>query len=805
VGKIRKYIKDRKAFFFQKHKKKTWSSLIVLTSLFWFCLPSPLFNDPNSMVLEDSQGNLLCARIAKDGQWRFPHNDTIPNKFSKAIVAFEDHYFYRHLGVNPFAFARAIGQNIKNRRVVSGGSTLTMQVIRMARKKKSRNIFNKSIEAIMATRLELTHSKKKIIAYYASNAPFGGNVVGLEAASWRYFGKSPRLLSWGEAATLAVLPNSPALIHLGRNREALLSKRNRLLDRMFRLGMIDKTACELAKTEGLPNQPMALPQIAPHLLDRAFVEQVIKQSKPSRVRTTIDGNLQAQLNRVVLMHHEVLMGNGIHNLAAVVVEVETGNIVAYCGNVPEAGKDFGADVDILRANRSTGSVLKPFLYAYAQQEGEILPNSLLLDVPTDLGNYHPENYHETYDGVIPARKALARSLNIPFVRLLNQYGIERFSLNLKKIGLTTITKSPEHYGLTIILGGAEGNLLEITNAYACMARTVKHFYPYSSRYDSYDWRPSNYLFANKPYKALDAALVKQAPIMNAASAWLALDAMKEVERPDAEGNWEQFQSNKLVAWKTGTSFGFRDAWACGVSPKYAVGVWAGNANGEGRPGLIGIEAAAPVLFDIFNLLNSPDWFEQPFDDMEKLLVCKQSGYRATEWCESDTVWTAKGGEKVKGCLYHQLVHLDKTRLWQVNTDCEPAQIIQNIPWFVLPPLEEYYYRARNATYTPPPPFRKDCEHTDSKNNPMQFIYPKNIAHIYVPIDFDGKSSSVVFRAAHSNPQTQIYWHLDDAFIATTKTFHELALTPTAGMHKITLVDEKGNRLAQSFEIVGKKK
>ena len=799
-----KKIQSAKEFLFIKHRRKTLAGISILLVGFWFCLPNPLFNDPTSMVLEDREGNLLDARIAADGQWRFPYSDSVPEKYRACVVEFEDRNFYWHLGVNPFAFGRAIIQNVKNQRVVSGGSTITMQVIRLARKKDARTIWNKLKEVVMATRLELTHSKRKILAYYASNAPFGGNVVGLEAASWRYFGKSPKQLGWAEAATLAVLPNSPALIHPGRNRQALLNKRNRLLDRLILRGVLDKVTGELAKEEPLPEQPLMLPQAAPHLLDRAFKEQVFKKNTLSRVRTTLDSYLQNQVNNILKIHHNQLISNGIHNMAAIVLDVETGKVVAYCGNVEGAGKEHGEDVDIITSLRSTGSILKPFLYAFAQQEGEIMPNSLLLDIPTEIGGYHPENFAETYDGVIPARRALARSLNIPYVRLLNQYGIEKFYYNLNKLGITTFKKSPEHYGLTMILGGGEGSLWEITNAYASMARTAKHWYTFQNKYDPQDWRSANYIFSENPKKSNVQNRSANPNVLTASASWLALDAMKEVERPDGEGNWELFQSSKTIAWKTGTSFGFRDAWACGVTPQYAVGIWVGNADGEGRPGLIGVEKAAPVLFDIYSTLATKgDWFEQPYDDMIKVEVCKKSGYRATELCEKDTVWATKNSIKVKSCSYHQILHLDKSAKNQVTSECAEPQNMVHQAWFTLPPLIEYYYKPKHPEYISPPQYRADCKVADSKINPMQLIYPKTVTKIYVPIELDGKASSTIFRVAHRQPETAVFWHLDNEYIGTTKTFHQMALNPSVGKHKLTLVDENGNRLEQAFEIMQK--
>jgi penicillin-binding protein 1C len=278
-----------------------------------------------------------------------------------------------------------------------------------------------------------------------------------------------------------------------------------------------------------------------------------------------------------------------------------------------------------------------------------------------------------------------------------------------------------------------------------------------------------------------------------------------VERPDAEGNWELFQSSKTIAWKTGTSFGFRDAWAVGVTPQYAVGIWVGNADGEGRPGLIGVEKAAPVLFDVFSALKTNgDWFQQPFDDMMQIETCKKSGYRATDLCEKDTIWANKNGVKVKTCPFHQTLHFDKKGQFQVTSDCENPQDMVHKPWFVLPPLEEYYYKPKHPDYLPPPPYKSDCRINDAKINPMQLIYPKTPTKIYVPIDFDGKLGSTIFKVAHRNPETKVYWHLDNAFVMTTKTFHQIAITPSVGKHKLTILDENGNRLEQLFEVLQKK-
>jgi penicillin-binding protein 1C len=814
-----------------RRRPKTFAACFLLFALWLFCLPSPLFHKPLSTVLEDRNGDLLGARIAADGQWRFPAPDSLPEKYAACVVAFEDKRFWWHPGVDPLSLSRALWQNLSQGRVVSGGSTLSMQVIRMALDNPRRSVWAKIAEAFMATRLELTCSKRHILNLYAANAPFGGNVVGIEAATWRYYGKKASLLSWAEAATLAVLPNSPALIHPGRNRQSLLDKRNRLLARLRDSGKISALECELSQSEPLPDQPLPLPQLAPQLLDR------LAASAAHRLSSTVSRQMQQRVSDILLRRAEIYRGNGVHNLAAVVIDVPTGEVLAYVGNVPGAGKEHSESVDVAAAPRSTGSILKPYLYALALESGDILPNSLLHDVPTQLGDYRPENFYENYDGAVPARRALIRSLNVPFVLLLQQYGLEKFHFNLQRLGLSTLQKPPAHYGLTLILGGAEASLLDITNTYACMARTLGSFYDRDGHYVSDDFRAPFFLrttdighrqvggrahasnfklqtsnselqTSNSELQTSNSELqTSNSELLSAGSIWHTFQAMQEVERPNSAGDWELFQASRRIAWKTGTSIGFRDVWAAGVTPRYAVGVWAGNADGEGRPGLIGVEVAAPVLFEIFEQLPGGDeWFDPPYDDMAQVPVCRQSGLRAGDFCEADTAWVPKSGLNAALCPYHQLLHLDAGGLWQVSSDCEPPDRMQHRPWFVLPPVEEFYFKNKHPDYAPPPPFRADClgaAQAAQSRSPMQLIYPKNAARIYVPVELDGRLGSTVFQVAHRSPSTEVHWHLDGAYLGSTKTFHQMALQPPAGEHHLALVDKGGYRLELRFEVMGK--
>ncbi len=762
---------------------------------FWFCLPSPLFKSPSSTVLEDKAEKLLAAKIANDGQWRFPESDKVPFKFIACITQFEDKNFFYHSGIDFFAFARAIKQNIKSKKIISGGSTLTMQVIRLSRKGKSRTFFEKIVEIIMAIRLELTYSKAEILSLYSSNAPFGSNVVGIDAASWRYFGREPEKLSWAETATLAVLPNAPSLIYPGKNHDRLLVKRNRLLDKLLKSKIIDNETCLLSKQEPLPEKPFPLPQIASHLLHRACKDGM----EGKRIKTTIDISLQERCNAIVESYHKLYKSNQINNICVLVLDVNSGSVLSYVGNISSDNDDFQSKVDVIVAPRSTGSILKPFLFASMLTDGELLANSIIPDIPTQIAGYAPQNYNMTYDGAVPAKKALARSLNVPAVRMLQNYGIEKFNYNLKKLGMTTLKQSPSHYGLSIILGGSEAKLWDIAGIYASMGRTLNNFTKYSGKYNQFDIHPANYIEKN----VADKKELVNSSLIDAASIFLTFEAMVEVSRPDEEAQWRQYISNQKIAWKTGTSFGYRDGWAVGITPKYVVGVWVGNANGEGRPGLTGIQTAAPVLFSIFNVLKPSTWFDKPYDEMERVSICKQSGCRAADICEPiEMQWIQKNGLKTEPCKYHKIIHLDASEKYRVNSNCENVNNMKHVSWFILPPSMEWYYKSKNPRYKELPPYRADCENID--NNKMEIIYPKQFSKIYVPIELNGEIGKTVFEVAHRNASKKVYWHLDGVFIAVTQNSHQMALAPNDGEHMLTLIDEDGETLTQKFEIISKK-
>ncbi len=750
--------------------------IAILLLFYVFCLPRNLYEVSYSTVVTDRNNELLGARIADDGQWRFPSRENVPEKMKVCMLEFEDRHFYRHWGVNPLAIGRAIVQNIKERRIVSGGSTITMQTIRLARN-KPRTIGEKIIEMIWASRLEFRYSKERILALYASHAPYGGNVVGLDAAAWRYFGHSADQLSWAEAATLAVLPNAPAMIHLSKSREALLKKRNRLLLRLYKQNLLDISTYDLAISESLPEEPLPLPQTAPHLVSYFY-----KNRKGEQSTSTIDRSIQIQVENLLERWNDEFRRSDIRNMAAIVMDVRTNEVMAYCGNVRFNDSQSGNQVDVIQAPRSTGSILKPFLYAACLQEGELLPHTLMADIPVNINGFSPQNFNLQYEGAVPASEVIARSLNIPSVHMLRQYSVPKFYNYLKQIGLKTLTKPASHYGLSLILGGAEATLWDISGGYSDMARSLLGL-PHI---------PSSLLLQDNSSKSTEAHIFKPGAV------WQTFNAIKEVNRPE-EIDWRVIPSMQTIAWKTGTSYGFRDAWAVGVTPRYVVGVWVGNASGEGKPGLVGARTAGPVMFDIFNILASSRWFETPYSEFIEAEVCHYSGHLKGRFCEeTDTLLILPVAQRTQTCPYHHLVNLTTDEKQRVYENCIGSEATVQRNWFTLPPAWEWYYKQHHPEYKPLPPFKPGCGEDTRK--PMQFIYPDMNARILLPKQLDGTPGQITFELVHSNNNATVYWHLDESYITATQDFHKVSLIPEKGKHSMTVVDDEGNVYSVTFYI-----
>ncbi len=753
---------------------------LLLGLIGFLCLPVARIDKPVSTVLLDGEGRLLGARIAADEQWRFPSTGKTPERIAAALIAAEDKRFRRHPGVDPLAVGRAIQLNLKERRVVSGASTLTMQVIRISRDNPARTLPEKIFEAALALRLESAASKDTILSMYAHNAPFGGNTVGVEAASWRYFGRSAADLSWAEAATLAALPNSPGLIHPGRNRDALQARRDHILATLHDHGVISQTDLDLAKLEPLPGEPIPLRRLAPHLLAHA------RRTAPDtwRFETTLDADLQERSTEVVWRHHERLMGLGVGNAAVLMVHLPTGEVRSWVGNVPDFTADRGNHVDVVTAPRSTGSLLKPFLYAAMLESGELLPDQLIADVPMRIGGFAPENFDRAYQGALPASSALARSRNVPAAWMLKEHGVERFYDRLKGLGMTTLHRPAEDYGLSLILGGAEGTLWDLVGMYRTLGYSVGH--------DPDDEMPSVHW--------LSGTAAPSAARVEPAAAWSTVEALLEVNRPGVHGAWRSFDSSRRIAWKTGTSMGFRDGWAIGVSPQWAVGVWVGNADGEGRPELTGYSAAAPVLFDLFDLVDTGGWFDEPHAHTVSVELCAHSGMRAGADCaETVTASVPRAGLRGQGCGYCERIHVSDGQ--RVHAQC--AETMEPVSWFVLPPAEEWFYQRRHSDYRELPEWADGCTPPEEDRPPLTCVSPRPGALIDVPVELSGERGKVVFEAAHREPATTIHWHLDERYVGSTEGLHQVSLSPEPGEHRLTLVDEDGARVSRRFTVAAR--
>ena len=751
--------------------RKLKIALFVLTGLFlaFLCIPVPRFDKPYSTVMTARDGTLLGAKIADDGQWRFPATNSYSHKYVDCLLEYEDRWFYYHPGFNPISFVKALIDNIRAGEVVRGGSTISMQVVRLARDNPPRTYGEKLLEVVLALRLELHYSKKSILDMYAANAPFGGNVVGIDAAAWRYFHTTPDELSWAEAATLAVLPNAPSLIHPGRSRERLKQKRDELLQRM--IPTLSAEDAELAMTEDIPERPFEIPMLAYH-----YLTEQEKGHHGEHINTIIDASLQQSVTEIMQRHHELSVLNSIDNAAVYVVDYLNDEVIAYVGNNMDASD--ARMVDMVQAQRSTGSILKPFLFAAMLDEGTLLPQMVVPDIPMSLSGFTPKNYSGEYWGAVTADKALQNSLNAPFVYLLRTYGYQRFHALLRQLQLRGIVFDAEHYGLSLIVGGAEASLYDITNAYAKMGRKLASY-------------------VNENYNVdVDDGIVP----FSAEAIAETFSILLGLTRPVSQVGWGGFASSRQVAWKTGTSYGFKDAWAIGLTDRYAVGVWVGNADGEGRPGLTGVGAAAPLLFDVIGKLNDNYTYPANTSESIEIEVCAESGYPKSEYCQHTKKIRVPDVENQTGvCPYHKKVFLDESRQYRVKPDCYPVDQKRSEVFYVLPPVMEWFYKRHSPLFRPLPALYPGCG-TAHPDDVMAFVYPKDDARITIPIGIRGDRQQVVFEIAHRNPQKTIFWTLNDTFLGKTRLNHQMPIDVERGTYTLRCVDEDGVELIRKIVV-----
>ncbi|AFJ58762.1 peptidoglycan glycosyltransferase PbpC [Pseudomonas fluorescens] len=553
--------------------------VVLVVALLWLAdriWPLPLPQDGLARVVLAEDGTPLWRFADANGVWRYPvHTSEVSPYYLDALLTYEDRWFYQHPGVNPLALVRATWQNLSGARVVSGGSTLSMQVARLL-DPHSRTLHGKLRQLWRTAQLEWHLSKDEILNLYLNRAPFGGTLQGVAAASWAYLGKSPSQLTHAEAALLAVLPQAPSRLRPDRHPQRAQDARDKVLRRLAEFQVWPQSAVDEALEEPLLLAPRLEPSLAPLLARR-----LNRPDSPPLIRTTLDATLQRRLEDLLLGWRARLPE---HTSAAIlVVEEESMAVRAYLGSVDiNDTKRFG-HVDMISALRSPGSTLKPFLYGMALDDGLIHSESLLQDVPRRYGDYRPGNFSMGFTGAVPASTALSSSLNLPAVQLLEAYGPKRFAAQMRIGGVPLALPALAEPNLALILGGAGSRLEDLVSGYSALARDGK-----------------SATLRLQPDDAL-----RERPLLSPGAAWIVRRILSGQARPDRDPRAELVQ-RPVLAWKTGTSYGFRDAWAIGVGPRYLIGVWIGRPDGTPVPGQFGLASAAPLMLQVHDVLTNRD-------------------------------------------------------------------------------------------------------------------------------------------------------------------------------------------------------
>lgn len=737
-------------------------ALLLVAAVFWVGrVPQALFPVNYSTVVLDESGRYLRIFLNSNEQWVLPPDDNpVPPKLRTAVIHYEDKRFASHWGVDPLAVGRALYQNIRHRGTISGASTITMQVARLMQPKE-RTVQNKLVEMAQALVIETRFSKDEILQMYLDHAPYGGNVIGYRTAALRYFGKEAENLSWTEAGTLAVLPNNPARVNPNRNQDQLKEKRDGLLLSLFAANLIDATTLQLGLAEPIARGNYAFPVAAPHLAER-----LARTADTDVIATTINLEIQNLAETLLKEHVAAQSLGGIVNGAVLITGTGTGAVKAYVASQDYYDDDHLGKIDGVQMRRSAGSTLKPFLYGLAMDEGLIVPQSMLMDVPASYGGYTPYNADYGFSGVVRANDALIRSLNVPAVALLDEYGVEAFYEFLEGAGLGGLTRRPEEHGLSLILGSPEVSLWELSVLYRGLG---------------------NYGRFADLYVVQGQGSAGEKQLLSPGSAYLVLDILAEVRRPGLEANWREFRSGRPLAWKTGTSFGSRDAWAVGVSPSFTIAVWIGNFAGGSIKGMTGVDTAAPLLFRLLNRLDGQSgevWFSPPGEGLKEISVSALTGYRLPE--DGPYMAVVQGSSSAKPLKlspYELTLFVTEDGAYQVCSLCWDRENLKIVDAVVYPPHVLQGSRV--------PPHNPNCPGVQSAS-PVYFVYPQPGSRIFVPRDMDERYQEVALEVAHANQGSILFWYLDDSYLGLTRDSHKMLVALETGWHKLHVVDGMGN-------------
>ncbi len=695
-----------------------------------------------------------------------------------ALIAAEDKRFFSHHGVDPIAILRALFQNASSGWVVSGASTISTQIIRMTNP-RSRNISTKGIEAFRALQMERKFDKSQILAQYLNRAPFGSNIMGIQAASRFYFCKNAADLSLGEASLLMGLPQSPSRFRPDRHLTRALKRRDFVLGRMLDLNMITSAQqrSALAQPLAIASHPEAFS--APHFCDLVTTSLSLA---PGVFTTTIDPALQLMAEEELSRQSRALHPHGVRGGAVVVIEVSTGAVRALVGSPDYFGAVDG-QVNGAVALRSPGSTLKPFVYAQAFDNGVYIPSTVVGDVPIQFKEYLPRNSDREYRGLVSLREALVESLNIPAIGCVQRIGLKSFVRLLRDLGIRGIDHPSAHYGVSLVLGTAEVRLIDLANAYACLARGG-------------EWKPFCMLESDQKPRGVR--------IFSEAAAWFIADILGGDERSLAfTGHFADVRLPR-VAWKTGTSNGYRDAWTLAYNPDYVVGVWIGNPDGEGTPVLTGINAAAPLVSRIFRRMypdgNGP-WYVRPAN-IRSAAICRLSGCPVGPHCpEGNTGWVISGVTSMAPCNVHRNLPHDRQtgrRLAMSELDG------RNVDWRVAEiwprPVAAFLNAQREITIpsgsSPPAPTadspRADTPSSAMAGNVPLILSPMNGSTIRQLVPPGEKTASpIALKARCANPEETLYWYANQKFLGSTTACDTFFWASERGTHHIRCATASG--------------
>ncbi|ULQ55927.1 penicillin-binding protein 1C [Flavihumibacter rivuli] len=761
-------------YFSQPNRARSWLKglLVFLSPFLLFILLNIVFPLPDrveySTIITDRKGEVIHAFLCTDQQWRMKTElEEISPLLQKAIVAKEDKWFYRHPGVNPLAIGRAVFNNVATGRRTSGASTITMQVAKLLEPKR-RTYLNKLVEVFRAFQLEWKYSKQEILQLYLNLLPYGGNIQGVKSAAVIYFRKNPDHLSLAEIMALAVIPNRPGSLVIGRNNPAIVDERNRWLGRFREEGHFSGQDIRDALEEPLVAERHAVPRLAPHLAYK------LKQSGQVICHSTIELNTQLKAEKIVADYIRGQRLQGIRNAAAMIIDNRSHKVVAYIGSADFYDTTDAGQVNGAAAVRQPGSTLKPLLYGLCMDGGLMTPRLMISDVSVNYNGYMPENYDKEFNGNVTMEYALDHSLNIPAVKALSWYGKDRFIAKLLDCRFEQVRKDQRKLGLSMILGGCGATLEELTAVFAAFATRG-------------DYYPLQYLEQDssaKPGRARKKQLVSQA------SAYLLSEMLSKVNRPDFPLNWQSTEKMPKIAWKTGTSYGRRDAWSIGYNKDYTIGVWVGNFSGVGVPGLSGAEVATPLLFRLFNTVdydNEGEWFEVP-NGLDSRIVCEVSGKVPGEHCTNlvtDHFIPLVSGTETCEHLIEVAVDEKETRSYCRN--CMPEAGYRKLLYPNLGPEMQSWMEERKIVFKRIPPHNPDCEMVFREGAPR--ITSLSANEEYLIDQSDPEPLQLACRTG--SDVSRVYWYINDQYYKSASPGSSIFFMPSEGPVKISCTDDKG--------------